>query len=102
MPGGGTRAARGGEPAGAPTPRGGGCLLASNPASAPAVRGERPLPRVAGPVCSLVCLRIPWQGEAHRDRGRPGQVASLHAAVLRGDHPTCETLTAGWPKKERS
>jgi hypothetical protein len=71
MPGGGTRAARGGEPAGAPTPRGGGCPPASNPVSAPVVGGERPLPRVAGPVCSLVCLRIPRQGRAPRDPGRP-------------------------------
>ena len=65
-------------------------------------RDERPYPRVAGPLCSLVCLRIPRQGEAYRDRGSPGQTASLDAAVLRGDRPTCENLTAGWLQKETS
>ena len=65
-------------------------------------RGERPYPRMAEPLCSLVCLRIPRQGEAHRDRSSPGQAASLDAAVRRGDRPMCENLTAGWPQKERS
>jgi len=102
MPGGEACAARGGEPAGAPTPRGGGCPPASNSASAPAARGESPRPRVAGSLCSLVCLRISRQGEAHRDRGCPVQAASLHAAVLWGDRQTCEDLTAGWSKTEMS
>ena len=102
MPGGEARVACGGEPAGAPTPRGGGYPPAPNPASAPVVGGESLLPRVAGPLCSLVCLRISRQGEAHRDRGRHVHTAGFHVAVLRGDRPTCEDLTAGWPQKERA
>ena len=102
MPDGEVRAARGGEPAGARTLRGAGCPPASNPASAPVVGGERLRPRVAGSLYSLVCLRIPRQGEAHRDCGHSVDAASLHAAVLRCDRPTCEDLTAGWPQKEMS
>jgi len=101
MPGGEARATRG-ELAGARPPRGGGYPLAPDLASAPAVAGERPLPCVAGALCPLICLRIPRQGEAHRDRSRPRQAASLDTAVLRGDRPTWENLTAGWPQKERS
>jgi hypothetical protein len=87
---------------GAPSPRGGGCPPAPDPASTPAVARSRPLPHVAGPLCPLVCLRIPRQGEAHRDRCGPVQAARLHVAVPRDDRPTCKDLTAGWPQKERS
>jgi hypothetical protein len=83
MPGGVARAARG-EPAGELTSRVGGYPPAHDPASAPAVTRSSPLPCVAGSLCPLVCLRIPWQGEAHRDCGSPVQAARLHVAVPRG------------------
>src|SRR5262245_26471749 len=65
-----------------PPPRGRDCTPTPDPAGTPAVTGESPLRRVAGPLCLLVCLRIPWQGKAHRDRhggrcaGRNGSTAS--------------------------
>jgi hypothetical protein len=65
-------------------------------------RDRTTLPRVAVPLCSLVCLRIPRQGGRDRDCCSPVQAASPHAAVLRGDRPTCEDLTAGWPQQEMS
>ena len=37
-----------------------GCPPTPDPASAPAVAGERPLPCVARPLCPLVWLRKPW------------------------------------------
>src|SRR5262249_30533338 len=51
-----------------PPPRGRDCPPTPDPASTPAVTGKSPLRHVAGPLCLLVCLRIPWQGKAHRDR----------------------------------
>jgi hypothetical protein len=54
---------------------------------------------VAGPLCSLLCLCILQQG-GHIGTAVALQAAGLHAAVLRGDRPTCEDLTTGWPQKE--
>ena len=51
-----------------PPSRGGDCPPAPDPASTSAVTDKGPLRRVAGPLCLLVCLLIPWQREAHRDR----------------------------------
>jgi hypothetical protein len=61
----GSQPARPNDPA---APKRRGLPPAPDPASTPAVTGKGPLRRVAGPLCLLVCLRIPWQGEAHRDR----------------------------------
>jgi hypothetical protein len=59
---------RGGCQTGKYAPRVGVSRLGLGPQEAPAGAGERLLPCVAGPLCPLVCLRIPGQGEAHRDR----------------------------------
>jgi hypothetical protein len=67
MPGWEARAALEGAPAGS-DPKRRSWPPAPDPASMPAVTGESPLLHVAGPLCPLVCLRIPWEGEGHRDR----------------------------------
>jgi hypothetical protein len=71
------------------------------PGQRTSVGSERPRLRVAGPLCSLVCLRIRQQG-GHLGTAVALQAAGLHAAMLRGDRPTCEDLTAGWLQKETS
>jgi hypothetical protein len=83
MPGGEARAARGSEPAGAPTPRGGGCSPASNRSARQWSGARDPCPAWQG-QCAL------WYAYAYHGRdGRLGtpvalQAAGLHVAVLRG------------------
>jgi hypothetical protein len=99
MPDGEARAVRGGEPAGAQTPRGDGCPPA--PASTPAGADETHARRGRATVPSGM-LTDTRAGRGASGPLGPVHTASLRVAVPRGDHPTCEDHTAGWPKEERS
>jgi len=72
MPGGGTRAARGGEPAGAPTPRGGGC-----PVATPSQPPRRPAPPAA------ICSKAVWDRRSRcHDAAADGRAALAQRRVV--------------------